>query len=199
MTKSLFLILSLVFLGSGLVSAQATTYTITLNLADPLTESEILSLFEGHPEIRNVRLTEGVLSLTVPSKDHYPVSVIREILAERNITALDYTESDKDQKISAKVKSLETTSMKVYGNCGMCKDRIERAARSVKGVVVAVWDEDESLLTLKYQPSIVNIEAVHEALAKVGHDTDNVRAADVDYDNLHSCCKYERPKKGKRQ
>jgi len=29
-------------------------------------------------------------------------------------------------------------------------------------------------------------------LAKVGHDTDEVKATDEVYENLHHCCKYER-------
>jgi hypothetical protein len=30
------------------------------------------------------------------------------------------------------------------------------------------------------------------AIAKVGHDTKEVKATQADYDNLHTCCKYER-------
>jgi hypothetical protein len=36
---------------------------------------------------------------------------------------------------------------------------------------------------------------VKQAIAKIGHDTDEVKASDANYDNLHSCCKYERVKK----
>jgi len=193
MTKSFSITLFFVLFGAGL-AAQATTYSLTLEIPDQVTESQVLALFKDHPEIRDVRLSGGSLSLIVPSKEHYPVTVIREILAERKITAIDYSETDSEQKVSAKVKTLETSSIKVYGNCGMCKDRIERAARSVKGVVVAVWDEEKAMLTFKYQPAIINLDAVHEALAKVGHDTDKFRAKDADYQELHSCCKYERPK-----
>ena len=38
----------------------------------------------------------------------------------------------------------------------------------------------------------VKIEDLHKAIAKVGYDTDKVRANDDDYASLHSCCKYER-------
>ena len=33
---------------------------------------------------------------------------------------------------------------------------------------------------------------VKKAVAKVGHDTDDVKATDEVYENLHSCCLYER-------
>ena len=36
------------------------------------------------------------------------------------------------------------------------------------------------------------IDQVHEAVAKVGHDTEKVKASDEPYDNLHGCCKFER-------
>jgi hypothetical protein len=32
------------------------------------------------------------------------------------------------------------------------------------------------------------------AIAKAGHDTKDAKATDADYENLHSCCKYEREK-----
>jgi hypothetical protein len=33
---------------------------------------------------------------------------------------------------------------------------------------------------------------VKKAIAKVGHDTDDVKAADAVYEKLHHCCLYER-------
>ena len=33
---------------------------------------------------------------------------------------------------------------------------------------------------------------VKKAIAKVGHDTDEVKATDEDYEKLHGCCMYER-------
>jgi hypothetical protein len=35
---------------------------------------------------------------------------------------------------------------------------------------------------------------VKKAIAKVGHDTDAVKAEDAVYENLHGCCLYERVK-----
>ena len=39
-----------------------------------------------------------------------------------------------------------TVEMKVWGNCGRCKSRIEKAAKK-KGVVKAAWDIDSKILT----------------------------------------------------
>jgi periplasmic mercuric ion binding protein len=88
----------------------------------------------------------------------------------------------------------KTEKFKVYGACGMCENRIEKAAKSVDGVTAADWDQKTNMLELTYDESKTNSDKVHLAVAKVGHDTDKQKAKDEVYNNLHSCCKYERPK-----
>ncbi len=87
----------------------------------------------------------------------------------------------------------KTETVKVYGNCGMCKSRIEKAAKSVDGVSKAKWDQKAKEITVTYDPTITNIEDIEKGIAAVGHDTEDVRAKDEVYENLHSCCKYDRP------
>jgi copper chaperone CopZ len=82
--------------------------------------------------------------------------------------------------------------IEVNGNCEMCKKRIEKAALSVKGVKSAVWHADHQDLHLIIDESKCSLEQVHEAVAKVGHDTDKVKAKDEDYERLHHCCQFER-------
>ena len=88
--------------------------------------------------------------------------------------------------------SFMTAKFTVYGNCGMCEKRIEKAAK-IKGVTLADWDVDTKILTIHFDEAKVKPGKVHEAVAKVGHDTDKVRAKDKVYNKLHGCCKYERP------
>jgi copper chaperone CopZ len=80
----------------------------------------------------------------------------------------------------------------VNGNCELCKKRIEKAAFSVSGVKSAVWDIDTHQLNLILNEEKTTLLDVKKAVAKVGHDTDDVKATDEEYDNLHGCCKYER-------
>ncbi len=80
----------------------------------------------------------------------------------------------------------------VKGNCEMCKKRIEKAALSVKGVRSASWSTDEKKLDIYLNPKKTNLDAVEKAVAKTGHDTQNIKAEDNNYKNLHSCCQYER-------
>jgi periplasmic mercuric ion binding protein len=83
-------------------------------------------------------------------------------------------------------------NIEVNGNCEMCKKRIEKAAFSVKGVKSAEWHIDDHVLHLIINEEKCSLFEVEKAIAKVGHDTDNVRATDEDYAKLHGCCIYER-------
>ncbi|MDZ4203638.1 MAG: cation transporter [Bacteroidales bacterium] len=89
------------------------------------------------------------------------------------------------------VKLTETTEFKVYGNCGMCKARIEKAAKT-DGVLSAVWSEKTHMLKIEYNPSKVKVATIHQNIAKVGHDTELSKADDAVYNKLPGCCKYER-------
>lgn len=82
--------------------------------------------------------------------------------------------------------------IEVSGNCDLCKKRIEKAAFSVKGVKSADYHLDDNTLHLIINEEKCSILDVKKAIASVGHDTDEVKATDKDYENLHGCCHYER-------
>lgn len=82
--------------------------------------------------------------------------------------------------------------IEVRGNCDMCKKRIEKAALGVKGVKSAEWHADDETLHVIIDENKTSTTTISQAIAKVGHDTGEVRATDEDYANLHNCCVYER-------
>ncbi|MBL7844708.1 MAG: cation transporter [Cyclobacteriaceae bacterium] len=82
-----------------------------------------------------------------------------------------------------------TANIKVYGNCGMCKERIE-AALDYKGIKTAKWDAKTKNLSVVYSPSKITEQRIHELVAAVGHDTDKVKAKDTIYADLPFCCLY---------
>lgn len=82
--------------------------------------------------------------------------------------------------------------IQVNGNCGQCKERIEKAAYGVKGVKVATWDVDTHNLHIVLNETKNNVDAVEDAIVAVGHDTQNKKADDKVYEKLHSCCLYDR-------
>jgi mercuric ion binding protein len=84
-----------------------------------------------------------------------------------------------------------TDTIRVSGNCGMCKKNIERAA-AIKGVKKASWNPDSKELWVTYLPSKTSNEKIQQSIADAGYDTEKIRAKDEVYQNLHTCCQYER-------
>lgn len=83
-------------------------------------------------------------------------------------------------------------TIEVNGNCEQCQKRIQKAALSVNGIKSANWDIETHQLSLFLNEEKTDLLTVKKAIAKVGHDTDIVKATAEVYENLHSCCKYER-------
>lgn len=100
-----------------------------------------------------------------------------------------FSQSDKLERF--KDRNLITSHIKVYGECGTCKNRIEKALR-VPGITVAKWNSDDQFLTVQYNKTKINLDQIHGLVAAVGHDTGKVKAADSVYQRLPDCCRYER-------
>jgi len=83
----------------------------------------------------------------------------------------------------------KTETLKVSGNCDMCKTRIEKAAK-IDGVTKAEWSTKTKTLTATFDPAKTNIEAIGKKIAASGHDNDKAKATDAVYDKLPSCCLY---------
>ncbi|MGO1242560.1 MAG: TonB-dependent receptor domain-containing protein [Sphingobacterium sp.] len=82
-------------------------------------------------------------------------------------------------------------SFKVAGNCGLCKQRIEKAAK-IKGVASAEWTAATQMANIQFDSSKTTATAIKQAIAEAGHDTDEIRAENDVYEKLHECCLYER-------
>jgi copper chaperone CopZ len=80
--------------------------------------------------------------------------------------------------------------VEVNGNCDMCKKRIEKAAYSVKGVKSATWHVDHQDLHLIIDETKCTVLDVEKAIAKVGHDTKDIKATAEQYEKIQGCCKY---------
>lgn len=88
-------------------------------------------------------------------------------------------------------ENYEKTAFVVEGNCGMCEDRIEKAAGSVEGVKKAKWDKSKDMLTVYYsKDKKVDMMNVHKAVAEAGHDTSKKEATKKAYASLPNCCAY---------
>ncbi|MBS3945021.1 MAG: heavy-metal-associated domain-containing protein [Melioribacter sp.] len=77
---------------------------------------------------------------------------------------------------------------KVFGNCGMCKTRIEKAIK-IKEVKYAKWNKETKILKVAFESSIT-ADSLHKRIAAVGYDTELFKAPDSVYVKLPGCCLY---------
>jgi len=85
----------------------------------------------------------------------------------------------------------KTETLKVAGECGTCKKKIETAAKKA-GATFAEWNVDSKELTIKYNSTSTNTAKIQKAIAKSGYDTPDFKATDKAYNSLDGCCQYER-------
>ena len=97
--------------------------------------------------------------------------------------------TNSNAQTGSKTSATKTESLKVSGNCGMCKERIETAAK-VEGVTKADWDKSTKMLSLVYNPAVVKSDDIQKKIAAVGHDTEKYKADAKTYNSLPGCCKY---------
>ncbi len=88
-------------------------------------------------------------------------------------------------------QAAKTETIKVWGNCGMCKTTIEKSAKKA-GAKTADWNEDSKELKVSYAVNKTSSAKIQEAIAMSGYDTQDFTADNKAYDNLHGCCKYDR-------
>ena len=98
-----------------------------------------------------------------------------------------------NENIFDKSKTKGTHKMfMVGGSCEMCKDRIEKTAKGVNGVIAAVWDLKSQELHLDFDDKKTSVETISKAIAAVGHDTKLHKADDKVYEALPACCLYRK-------
>ena len=96
--------------------------------------------------------------------------------------------------VSANLLHDETVTFKVYGNCEMCKKRIETALKKNPAIKSADWNVETKMIKVVYDPHGLSVDQIHKIVAHVGHDTDKVKANNAIYHKLDGCCQYERAK-----
>lgn len=92
---------------------------------------------------------------------------------------------------NAQIKNAITETVKVYGNCGMCETKIEKAG-NVKKISKVDWDKDTQMATLIYDSKLTNQDEILKRIALAGYDSDKFLAPVDVYNNLPGCCQYDR-------
>ncbi|SJZ47502.1 heavy-metal-associated domain-containing protein [Sediminibacterium ginsengisoli] len=92
----------------------------------------------------------------------------------------------------SKTKSaVASEEIKVWGNCGMCKSNIEKAAKE-GGATTAVWNKDTHILSVKYPSAKTGSKQIQQKIADAGYDTQDLKGNTEAYMKLDECCQYER-------
>ena len=97
--------------------------------------------------------------------------------------------TETEQTVTKEVALTESV-FGVRGNCGMCKNTIETAAKGVTGIATADWDRNKKQIKVAFDASKTDLNNIHKAIAASGYDTDKVMGSEEAYDNLPGCCKY---------
>ena len=95
---------------------------------------------------------------------------------------------------SAQIKNATTESVKIYGNCGMCKTTIEKAG-NVKKIAKVDWNKDTKMATISYDSTKTNQDEILKRIALSGYDNVKFLAPNDVYLKLPDCCQYDRVKK----
>ena len=161
--------------------------------------------FKDLKGIKKVRIDmeTGLMTFNYPSDKMIDVETIENQVDKAGYTPVttEITRSNgeiitsvrEDEVLENKIlANAQKASFKVRGNCSMCKARIEKAANSLAGVNGAIWEAETQLIKLEYDAEIIDVEAIHQAIAKSGHDTKKAKAEDDTYENLPPCCLYKR-------
>lgn len=96
--------------------------------------------------------------------------------------------------MNAQIKNAKTESVKIYGNCGMCETKIEKAG-NLKNIAKVDWDADTKMATLTYDETQTNQDEILKRIALVGYDSDKFLAPADAYSKLPGCCQYDREAK----
>lgn len=89
-------------------------------------------------------------------------------------------------------QKMQKEEFAVSGNCDMCKARIEKAAKSVKGVMNAVWDVKSKKIHVEFDHMVTNLSVIQKTIAHAGHDTPMFKVNTKTYQALPECCLYRK-------
>ncbi len=95
---------------------------------------------------------------------------------------------------NAQEENTKTESVKIYGNCGMCKSTIEKAG-NMKNQASVDWNKETKMATISFDSLKTSKEEILKRIALAGYDSDIFLAPNDTYLSLAACCQYERAEK----
>lgn len=89
-------------------------------------------------------------------------------------------------------KSLQTVTIQTNGVCQKCADRFKENVPYFKGVKTYSYDTKTAKLTISYDASKTNPDALRKEVSKLGYNADNVKADQAARAKLPACCRVEK-------
>jgi membrane fusion protein, copper/silver efflux system len=140
-------------------------------------------------------VTQGAFSVDAAAQLEGKPSMMNPVSDKTSAGKSENVNSSKELQISKTISSSEMLmqqQLKVAGNCDLCKERIETAAKLVEGVKSAEWKAETQLLNVSFDGSKTSADDIAKAIAEVGHDTEKFKATDAVYKALPECCLYRK-------
>ncbi|MEO6347366.1 MAG: DUF3347 domain-containing protein [Aquaticitalea sp.] len=91
----------------------------------------------------------------------------------------------------SQIKNPQTETVKIFGNCELCKTPIENAGK-IKNTASVAWNKDTQMAEVTFDSKKTNRDEILKRIALAGYDNDQFLAPDHAYAQLADCCKYER-------
>lgn len=150
--------------------------------------------------IKNIEIDieEGLFSFTVPVTTDMTLEEVDTRVVDAGYTPMEvkitrFSGEVEETKFELQdIATNKSAEFYVWGICDMCKSRIERTAQKVIGVGFAKWDKKTKILKIDFDQNETSPDAIKDALALAGHDTEDVKALAENYDKLPACCLYDR-------
>ncbi|HWB63129.1 MAG TPA: heavy metal-associated domain-containing protein [Chitinophagales bacterium] len=82
----------------------------------------------------------------------------------------------------------ETVVIQTSAVCESCKNRIEKALKTVEGIVSANLNLDTKKIKVKYDPAKTTPDQIRAVISNTGYDADEVKKNEEAFKKLPKCC-----------
>lgn len=87
------------------------------------------------------------------------------------------------------IAQVQEVVIQTSGKCLECKENIEKAVMSEKGVRFAELDMETKKVKVVFNPKRTNEEIIRQAISRKGYDADAVKADPAGIEKLSPCCR----------
>lgn len=195
------IVLIAIFFAAFNMNAQTDAFSVRVEgLGCPFCAYGLEKKFKDVKGIKDLKIEikSGIMTFNAPSANNMPLAEVDTRVSKAGYTAKEMSvkrangkvETGNGKKEAVASKDAKTETFAVSGNCEMCQARIEKAAKSVMGVVKANWNVESKKMTVTFEPSKAKLKDVQNAIAKAGHDNGTFKTGEKTYNDLPACCQY---------